>query len=141
VRYKVWRSNQDKHLHLVCREGGEAFEALPASIRGLGPWQGSREGDIADLRLPLRLLLTEQAFVLVHEHVSKLELEARRATQSVVDNRPCPDCDGTGNVPQHGGLRQKNEALTTDRCNSCSTLGRDSARSVISRPRHKGGLH
>jgi hypothetical protein len=25
-----------------------------------------------------------------------------------VDNRPCPDCDGTGNVPQHGGLRQKN---------------------------------
>jgi hypothetical protein len=26
---------------------------------------------------------------------AKLDLEARRATQSVVENLACPDCDGT----------------------------------------------
>jgi hypothetical protein len=36
------------------------------------------------------VLLAEQGFTIVHAHVSKLELEARR-TQSAVDNRPCPD--------------------------------------------------
>jgi hypothetical protein len=30
VRYKVWRSNKDKEIHLLCAEGTEAFEALPA---------------------------------------------------------------------------------------------------------------
>jgi hypothetical protein len=72
VRYKVWRSNKDKSLHLLCREGSENFEALPASIRGLGPWQGSREGEFTDLRLPLRLLLAEQGFTVVHAHVGTL---------------------------------------------------------------------
>ena len=115
-RFKCWRSVRDKFLHVLCGEGSEAFEALPASIRGLGPWQGSKEGEIADLRLPLRLLLAEQAFVIVHEHVSKLDLEARRAIQSAVDNRSCPDCNGTGNVAQHGGLRQKN-------CRRCGGRG------------------
>jgi hypothetical protein len=32
VRYKVWRSNKDKRLHLLCAEGAEAFEALPAAV-------------------------------------------------------------------------------------------------------------
>src|SRR5215467_10094587 len=96
-RFKCWRSVRDKHLHVLCSEGSEAFEALPASIRELGPWQGSKEGEIAALRLPLRLLLAEQGFTVVHAHVSKLDLEARRHTVSAIDNRPCPDCDGTGN--------------------------------------------
>jgi hypothetical protein len=30
VRYKVWHSNKDKELHLICGEGAETFEA-PAS--------------------------------------------------------------------------------------------------------------
>jgi hypothetical protein len=107
-RYKCWRSVRGKHLHVLCGEGSEAFEALPASIRELGPWQGSKEGDVANLRLPLRLLLAEQGFTVVHARLSKLDLEARRAIQSAVDNRPCPDCGGTGDVPQHGGLRRKN---------------------------------
>ena len=107
MRYKVWRSNKDKSLHLVCGEGSEVFEALPASIRGLGPWQGSKEGQISDLRLPLRSLLAEQGFTIVHAHISKLELEVRRIP-SAIDSRTCPDCNGTGNVAQHGGLRQKN---------------------------------
>jgi hypothetical protein len=33
VRYKVWRSNKDKELHLICAEGTEAFESLPVAIR------------------------------------------------------------------------------------------------------------
>jgi hypothetical protein len=28
MRYKVWRSNKDKELHLLCREGTEEFNAL-----------------------------------------------------------------------------------------------------------------
>ena len=31
MRYKVWRSNKDKELHLLCAEGAEAFNALPMS--------------------------------------------------------------------------------------------------------------
>jgi hypothetical protein len=75
VRYKVWRSNKDKEVHLLCAEGGEAFEALPAAIRGLGPWTGSKEGDVGHLRLALRSLLIDQGFVVIHAHVSKLNLE------------------------------------------------------------------
>jgi len=37
VRYKVWRSNKDKRLHLLCAEGAEAFETLPAAVRNMGP--------------------------------------------------------------------------------------------------------
>ena len=47
VRYKVWRSNKDKSLHLLCGEGAEAF------------------------------------------------------------NTECPQCKGTGCVPMHHGLRDK----------------------------------
>jgi hypothetical protein len=65
MRYKIWRSNKDKELHLLCREGSEAFEALPAAIRGLGPWTGSKEGDVDRLRLPYRLMLAEQGFVVI----------------------------------------------------------------------------
>ena len=79
MRYKVWRSNKDKELHLLFREGPAAFNALPTAIRHLGPWSGSKEGDVDRLRLPLRLLLTEQAFVLLHGDVSKLVLETSRA--------------------------------------------------------------
>jgi hypothetical protein len=30
----------------------------------------------------------------------------RRGAVSAVDNRPCPDCDGTGDVPQHGAAEE-----------------------------------
>lgn len=88
------------------REGSEAFESLPVAIRNLGPWTDP-VGEVERLRLPYRPLLGEQGFVLLHRHVSQLELEARKM-RSQVDNRPCPHCDGTGNVDQHGTLRQKN---------------------------------
>jgi len=37
MRYKVWQSNKNRYLHLLCGEGAEAFSALPAAIRHLGP--------------------------------------------------------------------------------------------------------
>jgi hypothetical protein len=52
MRYKVWRSNKDKSLHLLCGEGTAAFNALPAAIRHLGPWSGGAEDDVNRLRLP-----------------------------------------------------------------------------------------
>jgi hypothetical protein len=108
VRYKVWRSNKDKELHLLCAEGDEAFNALPNAIRHLGPWTGSKEGEVSHLRLPLRLLLVEQGFVVIHAHVSKLQLETVGGTHGLHPaNVECPDCKGTGQVDQHGGLRKK----------------------------------
>jgi hypothetical protein len=104
MRYKVWRSRSDNELHLICGEGSDSFEALPVRIRNLGPWAGSKEGGAKDLRLPFRLMLAEQGFAVVHCHVSRLQLESQEL-RTVVENRSCPDCDGTGNVPMHGGLR------------------------------------
>jgi hypothetical protein len=105
MRYKVWRSNKDKGLHLLCGEGPEAFNALPIPIRHLGPWIGSKEGDVGRLRLPFRLLMNEQGFVVIHAHVSKLQLETEEVRNP--PNVDCPQCKGTGRVPIHHGLRDK----------------------------------
>jgi hypothetical protein len=43
MKYKVWRSNKDKELHVLCSEGSRAFNELPAVIRQLGPWTGAQE--------------------------------------------------------------------------------------------------
>jgi hypothetical protein len=43
MQYKVWRSRSDHELHLICREGADAFEALPIRVRDLRPWAGSKE--------------------------------------------------------------------------------------------------
>ena len=76
MRYKVWRSNKDKELHLLCTEGVDAFELLPTAIRNLVPWTGSKEGEMHRLRLSYRSMLTEQGFTIVYAHISKLNLEA-----------------------------------------------------------------
>src|SRR5215510_4191906 len=113
VRYKAWRSRKDTHLHLICAEGSEAFEVLPVAISNLGPWTGGAEGEINRLRLPYRVMLGEQGFVLIYAHVSKLELETDSVRAQAQPNAACPQCNGDGHVPQHGGLRQK----TCPRCN------------------------
>jgi hypothetical protein len=105
VRYKVWRSNKDKELHLLCAEGSEALNSLPAAIRHLGPWTGSREGDVDRIRLPLRILLIEQGFVVIYQHVLKLQPETVEALHPA--NIDCSQCKGTGRVPMHHGLRDK----------------------------------
>jgi hypothetical protein len=58
---------------------------------------------VKDLRLPYRILIAEQAFVIVHCHVSELTLETQQIRP--IENRSCPQCDGSGQVPMHGGLR------------------------------------
>ena len=84
MRYKVWRTNKDKSLHLLCREGGEAFEALPTVVRNMGPWTRSRDGEVDRLRLPYRSILGEQAFVVIYARVSKLELDTHAGVLGVV---------------------------------------------------------
>jgi hypothetical protein len=73
MRYKCWRSWPDVELHLICRE--EGFDSLPERIRKLGPWTGSRAGQIQDLKPHYRQLLDEQGFVLVVCKPSELSLE------------------------------------------------------------------
>jgi hypothetical protein len=107
VRYKVWRSNKDKELHLLCAEGVDAFEALPTAIRNLGPSTGSKEGEADRLRLPYRSTLTEQGFTIVYAHISKFNLEAPTGPPVLRGQAECPDCKGSGQVDQHGGLRKK----------------------------------
>ena len=74
MRYKTWRSNTDKELQLICREDG--FDSLPTAVRHLGPWHGSKEGDIAKLKPQYRVQIAEQGFVIVHRHVKDFEPEA-----------------------------------------------------------------
>ena len=44
---------------MISAEGSEAFEALPVAIRNLGPWTGSKEGEVGHLRLSLRSLVID----------------------------------------------------------------------------------
>ena len=105
MRYKVWRSNKDKELHLLCAEGVDAFEALPTAIRNLGPWTGSKEGEVDRMRLPYRSMLTEQGFTIVYAHISKLNLEASTGQPVLRGQAECPDCRGSGEVDRRCGGR------------------------------------
>ena len=106
VRYKTWRSRKDTSLHVLCVEGSQAFESLPVAIRNLGPWTGGPEGEVDRLRLPYRALLGEQGFAIIYQHVSKLDLETT-SLRAPTANIECPMCKGSGHLPMHGGLRQK----------------------------------
>ena len=80
----------------------------------LWPSTGGPEGEIAKLRLPYRIVLNEQKFVVIHAHVSQLQLEnVTRVRALYPGNTDSPECKGKGEVPEHGGLRQK----TCPRCN------------------------
>ena len=56
------------------------------------------------MRLPYRILLNEQKFVVIHAHVFQLQLEATRAQELHPPNTECPECKGKGEVPQYGVL-------------------------------------
>ena len=108
VHYKVWRSNKDKDLHLLCREGTDAFDALPAIVRQMGPWTGGPEGNMHRLRLAYRSLLAEQGFAVIYAHVTMLALETAASARALhPENTECPQCRGSGRVPMHHGLRDK----------------------------------
>jgi hypothetical protein len=93
---------------VICAEGALAFEALPAVIRNLGPWTGSKEGEVERLRLLYRTMLSEQGFAVIYAHVSRLQLETTKGAHGLHPaNSECPECKGTGEVDQHGGLRKR----------------------------------
>ena len=57
---------------------------------------------------PYRILLIEQKFVVIHANVSEVQLENVTSVRALHPaNTDCPECKGKGEVPQHGGLRQK----------------------------------
>ena len=123
VRYKVWRSNKDKQLHLLCGEGADAINALPAAIRHLGPWTGGAEGDAQRLRLPYRSMLTEQGFAVIYAPDAQLQLEAT-GVRVVTANEDCPTCKGKGRVPMHHGLRTRNARGAVAAVGSSRSAGR-----------------
>ena len=130
MRYKIWRSRKDTHLHLRCAEGSEAFESLPVAVRNLGPWTGGSEGELDRLRLPYRILLNEQKFVVIHAHISQLQLEAARARKLHPANTDCPECKGKGEVPHMAdyGRRRARAAMA-----AVGSRGRPGGR--VKRPR------
>ena len=73
MRYKCWRSWPEVELHLIVREGG--FDNLPQRIRQLGPWTGSWEGELQNLKPHYRQLLNEQGFALVYRRPSEFSAE------------------------------------------------------------------
>ena len=85
MRYKCWRA-ADGLTHVLCRFGWgndpatDPFERLPERIRHMGPWTGSHEGDVSDLRTRYRLALTTEGFCIVHRNVTAFhrEVETRR---------------------------------------------------------------
>jgi hypothetical protein len=63
-RYKCWRSHRHRDICVIAYDG--AFDRVPPPISHLGPWVGSREGEVERLRPHYRALLAEQGFVVVH---------------------------------------------------------------------------
>jgi hypothetical protein len=66
MRYNAWRSHKDHATHVICRD--DEFDNLPRVIKHMGPWVGSREGDIERLKPHYRIMLAEQGFAVVHLH-------------------------------------------------------------------------
>jgi hypothetical protein len=75
MRFKAWRSNADVGIHLIVHEGSGSFDALPDRIRQLGPWVGSREGDLANLRPHYRAMMEEQGFAIIYSKPSEFTPE------------------------------------------------------------------
>jgi hypothetical protein len=73
MRYETNRSVTDNSIHVICRQG--AFYDLPHQVLHLGPWTGSKEGDVERLPLHYRLMLLEQGFVLVYKHPLSFAVE------------------------------------------------------------------
>jgi hypothetical protein len=89
----------------------------PSVVRNMGPWTGSRDGEVERLRLPYRAILGEQAFVVIYAHVSKLELETPTGMRGMIaENAQSPQCRGAGRVAMYHGLRDKE-------CPRCSGRG------------------
>jgi hypothetical protein len=63
MRYKAWRSGKDNYTHVICRE--DEFDKLPFPVTHMGPWLGSKEGDVDALKPHYRAFIEEQGFCVV----------------------------------------------------------------------------
>jgi hypothetical protein len=68
-------AQQCRRGHPPDRARGGAFDALPDRIRQLGPWVGSREGDLANLRPHYRAMMEEQGFAIIYSKPSEFTPE------------------------------------------------------------------
>jgi hypothetical protein len=59
--------------------------------------------EIDRLRLPYRMMLSEQGLAVIHAPVAQLRLETVTSVHALhPGNTECPQCKGSGEVPQHG---------------------------------------
>ena len=71
TRYKAWRSGWQPELHVIVYEGAE----LPWGISSLGPWLGSKEGEVANLKPHYRAMLEDTGFVVVRRRAVEFKTE------------------------------------------------------------------
>ena len=71
TRYKAWRSGPDAELHVIVYEGAE----LPFGISSLGPWLGSKEGEVANMKPHYRAMLEDTGFVVVRRRAVEFNTE------------------------------------------------------------------
>ena len=76
-RYEVNRSQRDKEIHVIYREE-RFYEDVPMEIRHGGPWWGTGSGRIADLKLPYRVALERDGYVVVVESMITFRPEPDR---------------------------------------------------------------
>jgi hypothetical protein len=71
TRYKAWRSGPEPELHVIVYEGAE----LPPGISSLGPWLGSKEGEVANMKPHYRAMLQDVGFVVVRRRAVEFSVE------------------------------------------------------------------
>ena len=71
TRYKAWRSGPDAELHVSVYEGAE----LPFGISSPGPWLGSKEGEVANMKPHYRAMLEDTGFVVVRRRAVEFKTE------------------------------------------------------------------
>jgi hypothetical protein len=113
-------------------EGGQGLNCCR-----LGPWTGSKEGEVGHLRLSLRALLIDQGFVIVYAHVSKLNIENPIGTHGLHPaNVECPDCtDRSSRLPTHRQCAVVMTEVDNRECERMETLRQEieNARAAVNR--------
>ena len=100
-----WSSRSNELSSFISRSRNRAWTAAVDIARRVDPVGPAAERAPA---VSSGSLLIDQGFVIVYAHASKLNIENAIGTHGLHPaNVDCPDCKGTGQVDQHGGLRQK----------------------------------
>jgi hypothetical protein len=86
TRYKAWRSGPEPELDVIVYEGAE----LPRGISSLGPWLGSHEGEIANMKPHYRAMLDDTGFVVGHQAEAR-SLDCMAVLKAYLDDSGDPD--------------------------------------------------